>query len=120
MTHPYPVQTGCFRSSILLRYEYDRAKKLLVVVTKRSDAYRYENVTASVVQKLQDAPSAGQFWNTYLKKKYLETRVGTSQKPHSPLGGGDLSAMPPAAKRSRTAFGPGTATGTLPVISTSV
>lgn len=109
-----PVQTGYFQSSILLRYEHAAAAKILILVTKRGDAYRYSNVDASVVQGLQDAASAGTFWNKHLKKKYLETKVGTKSKPHAPLSGGDpdghdssttgSSMLTTASKRPRTAI----------------
>ncbi|PSB05207.1 lysine--tRNA ligase [Merismopedia glauca] len=51
-------------------FDYDASKKVLQIEFDDGNTYHYHDVDKKVYEDLKTAPSAGQFFNTYIKDKY--------------------------------------------------
>jgi hypothetical protein len=63
-------------STNILSMGYDAASETLEVEFSSGTIYQYYNVGAALYEQLQQAPSKGQFLNTYIKNAYPFSRVG--------------------------------------------
>jgi len=63
-------------SSNLASVGYDSETQTLEVEFSNGTIYQYYNVDDSLFDQFMDAPSKGQFLNTYIKNAYPYSRVG--------------------------------------------
>jgi hypothetical protein len=55
---------------------YDEPSETLEIEFINGTVYQYYNVGAALFEQLMQAPSKGQFLNTYIKNAYPYSRVG--------------------------------------------
>lgn len=55
---------------------YDEGAQTLEVEFLNGTIYQYYDVTASIFEQLMQAPSKGQFLNSYIRNAYPYSRVG--------------------------------------------
>ena len=63
-------------SSNILSVGYDERTQTLEVEFIRGTVYQYYGVPDNIHQELMNAPSKGQFFNTYIRDMYPYSRVG--------------------------------------------
>jgi len=64
------------QSSNVSSIGYDDASSTLEVEFQSGSIYQYFGVPSNVYEQLMQAPSKGQFINTYIKNAYAYSRVG--------------------------------------------
>lgn len=64
------------QSSNVLSLGYDEATNTLEVEFAKGAIYQYFGVPLNIYEQLMQAPSKGQFINTYIKNAYPFSRVG--------------------------------------------
>ncbi|MCY1644593.1 helicase HerA-like domain-containing protein [Methylorubrum sp. SL192] len=70
------MQRIAVASTNLVSIGYDEGAQTLEVEFANGTIYQYYNVGSDLYQQLMEAPSKGQFLNTYLKNAYPYSRVG--------------------------------------------
>ena len=65
-----PRTTARLSSSWLRQASYDPDTKQLELITGKGQTYTFEEVPPDIFQRLQDAPSAGEFFNQNIKDRY--------------------------------------------------
>lgn len=63
-------------SSLVASMGYDDAANTLEVEFRNGAIYQYYGVPQNMYEQLLQAPSKGQFINTYIKNAYAYSRVG--------------------------------------------
>jgi hypothetical protein len=63
-------------SSNLISAGYDAPSETLEVEFSNGTVYQYYNVGAALYEQFTQAPSKGQFLNTYIRNAYPYSRVG--------------------------------------------
>jgi hypothetical protein len=63
-------------SSLVASIGYDDAANTLEVEFRSGAIYQYFGVPQNMYEQLMQAPSKGQFINTYIKNAYAYSRVG--------------------------------------------
>jgi hypothetical protein len=63
-------------SSNIVSVGYDEPTQTLEIEFSSGMIYQYYNVTAALVEQMMQAPSKGQFLNTYIRNAYPFSRVG--------------------------------------------
>lgn len=69
ITHDTP------NSSNIARLNYDDDKGMLMIEFRSGKMYRYHNVDYNTWNKLIEAPSTGQFFNSQIRGKFKEEQV---------------------------------------------
>ena len=69
------IETFAPSSSHLDRVDYDDIAKTMQITFKDGRAYAYENVPQDVYLGLQNARSAGQYFQRWIKDRYSSTEV---------------------------------------------
>lgn len=65
------MQHNFENSSSLKSAEYDSTDKILTITFNSGSSYRYRDVPKEVYQELIEAKSAGKFFQSYIKSKYV-------------------------------------------------
>ncbi len=63
-------------SSNLVSVGYDEPSQTLEIEFINGTVYQYYNVDAALCEQFMQAPSKGQFLNTYIRNAYPYSRVG--------------------------------------------
>lgn len=63
-------------SSNIVSLGYDEAAQTLEIEFASGMVYQYYNVTSALVEQMMQAPSKGQFLNTYIRNAHPYSRVG--------------------------------------------
>lgn len=63
-------------SSNISEIGYDPSSETLEVMFNNGSVYQYYNVGQALFDQIMQAPSKGQFLNTYIKNAYPYSRVG--------------------------------------------
>lgn len=63
-------------SSNISEIGYDPMSETLEVMFTNGSVYQYYNVSQNLFDQIMQAPSKGQFLNTYIKNAYPYSRVG--------------------------------------------
>lgn len=63
-------------SSNIVSLGYDEATQTLEIEFTSGMIYQYYNVTTALMEQMMQAPSKGQFLNTYIKNAHPYSRVG--------------------------------------------
>lgn len=63
-------------SSNISEIGYDPSSETLEVMFTNGSVYQYYNVGQALFDQMMQAPSKGQFLNTYIKNAYPYSRVG--------------------------------------------
>jgi hypothetical protein len=64
------------QSSNVISAGYDQDTQTLEIEFRQSGIYQYYNIPADLARQFLEAPSKGQFLNTYIKNAYPYSRVG--------------------------------------------
>ncbi|PPS40631.1 lysine--tRNA ligase [Chroococcidiopsis sp. TS-821] len=62
-------------SSLIKKYNYDPARKLLQIEFKNGSIYNYHDVPADIAQGLEQETSQGQYFNEYIRGKFAYDQV---------------------------------------------
>ena len=69
------MERAAVASSNIASIGYDESSQTLEVEFTNGTVYQYYNVAAAVYDELINAPSKGQFLNTYIRNDYPYSRV---------------------------------------------
>ncbi|MES1021269.1 lysine--tRNA ligase [Gloeocapsa sp. BRSZ] len=62
-------------SSLIKKYDYDPARKLLQIEFKNGSIYNYQDVPADIAQGLEQETSQGQYFNEFIRGKFAYDQV---------------------------------------------
>lgn len=62
-------------SSVILKYHYDEAAKVLQITFVSGSVYLYRNIPLIVFDRFRQARSKGIFFNKYIKPKFAFERL---------------------------------------------
>jgi lysyl-tRNA synthetase class 2 len=62
-------------SSLIKKYDYDPARKLLQIEFKNGSVYNYQDVPADIAQGLEQETSQGQYFNEHIRGKFAYDQV---------------------------------------------
>ncbi|MBE9189543.1 lysine--tRNA ligase [Gloeocapsopsis crepidinum LEGE 06123] len=62
-------------SSLIKKYDYDPARKLLQIEFKNGSIYNYQDVPADIAQGLEQETSQGHYFNEYIRGKFAYDQV---------------------------------------------
>lgn len=75
-----PEVTASFKSSNISFAEYDPFMKILSITFSTNTKYEYIDVEQEIFDELKEATSAGKYFNTQIKGKYLFLKKGKRKK----------------------------------------